>query len=151
MNKEQKEFAISIAKRLESIVTINSCDQICINGINYTYEEFVGEFFDLGKDSQIGMLKIVDGVIKVLLPTKDGNVWMSHSSMQHMDNHSGFTVKQEYKETDALYGITNLNNGYFSPYGRVKLYDRSWKKVELSMEDIAKKFGIKPEQIRIKK
>lgn len=150
MNREQKEFAISIAKRLAEVVTVND-HYITVNEKMYSYEDFVVEYLDIKQDARVGMLKISTEGIRVLLPYTQGVAWFKESSMGHKNNHNGLSIVNVQEELVSLYGQTNLSNGFFSPYGRVKLYDKSWKKVELTLDQIAEKFDVKPEQIRIKK
>ena len=136
---------------MTEVVTVND-NYISVNGKVYSYEDFVVEFMDATKDAKVGMLKISSEGIRVLLPHTLGVAWFKESAMKHSDNHAGFSIaNSKNEEIHALYGQTNLANGFFSPYGRVKLYDKSWKKVELTIEQIAEKFGVKSEQVRIKK
>lgn len=149
MNKEQIDFVVRIADRCRIAIEVYDND-IALNGRAYTYEEFVGEFCDPKEDAEVGMLAIINNVPKVLVPCKEHNAWVCINGMKHHGLQYTVSASLDYT-IDKLYGLTNLNSGYCSPYDRVKLYDSSWKKVELTIEQIAEKFGVKPEQVIIKK
>lgn len=147
MDKEKEEFVQIIAKRKNlQIVIVNNL--IVTKDQDYTYEEFVGKFFDIS-DAKIGMLAIINNTPKVLLPYNEGTAWFDFNSME--SDAANLTLQKMKNPVTALYSLTNLKKGYFSQWGRVKLYDSSWKPLELTIDQIAEKFGVKPEQIRIKK
>ena len=151
MNKEQKEFVESIAKRKGFSIKFIIDNTIKVNDdLFYTYEDFVSEFFDI-EDTRVGMLMIRHGgVPRIKLPYKEGTAWFNLEAM-HNKQSIGFHIVTDNSPITTVYGLANGDSGYFSCYGRVKLYDSSWKKVELTIEQIAEKFNLKPEQIRIKK
>ena len=148
MNKEQQIFVIEIATRLNKKIVIEN-DQIKLGKDTYTYEEFVIEFFDVEQDPKIGMLCEVGGDIKTLIPTDDKPHWFPLSCMNPRIEveHSGKSAS----DINKLWGYYHLGKGFFNTETRTLLYDKSWERVEITIEQIAEKFGVKPEQIRIKK
>ena len=148
MNKEQKIFAIEIATRLNKKIAFEN-DQIILDKALYTYEEFVVEFFDAEQDPEIGMLCEIDGNIKTLIPTDDKPRWFPLSCM-NPDTEVEYSGKPA-SGMNKLWGYYHVGMGFFDTETRTLLYDKSWEKVEVTIEQIAEKFGVKPEQIRIKK
>lgn len=148
MNKEQKDFAISIAERLQELVVIKD-NYLIVNDKIYSYEDFVTEFFDAEQDPEIGMLCEIEGVVKALIPTDDKPRWFPLSCMNPNTGveYSGKSASG----MDKLWGYYHVGKGFFNTETRTLLYDKSWEKVEVTIEQIAEKFGVKPEQIRIKK
>ena len=148
MNKEQQIFAIEIATRLDKKIVIEN-DQIILDKAIYTYEEFVTEFFDAEQDPEIGMLCKIDGEVKALIPTDNKPRWFPLSCMSPNTEveYSGKSASG----IDKLWGYYHVGKGFFNTKTRTLLYDKSWEKVEVTIEQIAEKFGVKPEQIRIKK
>lgn len=148
MNKEQKIFAIEIATRLNKKIVFEN-DQIKLGNDTYTYEAFVVEFFDAEQDPEMGMLCEIDGNIKTLMPTDDKPRWFPLSCM-HPDTEVEYSGKPA-SGMNKLWGYYHVGMGFFDTETRTLLYDKSWEKVEVTIEQIAEKFGVKPEQIRIKK
>ena len=148
MNKEQRDFAISIAERLQELVVIKD-NYLIVNDKIYSYEDFVTEFFDAEQDPEIGMLCEIGGEIKALIPTNDKPRWFPLNCMTPDTGveYSGKSVSG----IDKLWGYYHVGKGFFNTETRTLLYDKSWEKVEVTIEQIAEKFGVKPEQIRIKK
>ena len=148
MNKEQQIFATKIATRLDKKIVIEN-DQIKLGNNTYTYEAFVTEFFDAKQDPEIGMLCEIEGEVKTLIPTDDEPRWFPLSCM---DPKIGVEYSgKSYDSIDKLWGYYHVGKGFFNTETRTLLYDKSWEKVEVTIEQIAEKFGVKPEQIRIKK
>ena len=148
MNKEQQIFATEIATRLNKKIVFEN-DQIKLGNDIYTYEAFVTEFFDAKQDPEIGMLCEIEGEVKTLIPTDDEPRWFPLSCM---DPKIGVEYSgKSYDSIDKLWGYYHVGKGFFNTETRTLLYDKSWEKVEVTIEQIAEKFGVKPEQIRIKK
>lgn len=148
MNKEQQVFAIEIATRLDKKIVIEN-DQIKLGKDVYTYEEFVTKFFDAEQDPEIGMLCEIGGEVKTLIPTDDKPRWFPLNCMSPKIGveYSG----KSSSNINKLWGYYHVGKGFFNTETRTLLYDKSWEKVEVTIEQIAEKFGVKPEQIRIKK
>lgn len=148
MNKEQQIFAIEIATRLDKKIVIEN-DQIILDKAIYTYEEFVTEFFDAEQDPEIGMLCEIGGEVKALISTDNKPRWFPLSCMNPNTGveYSGKSAS----DIDKLWGYYHVGKGFFNTETRTLLYDKSWEKIEVTIEQIAEKFGVKPEQIRIKK
>lgn len=148
MNKEQQIFATKIATRLDKKIVIEN-DQIKLGKDTYTYEAFVTEFFDAEQDPEIGMLREIEGDVKALIPTDDKPLWFPLICMDP-ETEVEYSGKSS-NSIDKLWGHYHVGMGFFNTETRTLLYDKSWEKVEITIEQIAEKFGVKPEQIRIKK
>ena len=148
---ERKEFIKRIceAKKMDIPSTTVASNNCFVNTDDVvSYEDWIGENYDPTlKVHTAGMLKVENGELYVLLPTSLGLKWYSKAAM---DPKCNIVAESKPNSHTALYGISNGNRGYFSTAGRDLLYSLEWKKVEVTMDEIAKKFKIPVERLRIK-
>lgn len=153
-NQERKEFIQDMCKVLNYKVAIEN-NYILINSssekeiITTTYEEWVGANFKRGMmPAKIGQMRIIGDAKSILVNTKQGQEWYSCNCFK--DNVMLASIPEE-GELKQILGLPSNNVGYLSTSTRIILYDSSWKIIELTIEQIAEKFGVNAKSIRIKK
>ena len=148
---ERREFITRIctAKRINVPNTTISAYNCIVNKDGFvSYKDWIGENYDPTlKVHTSGMLKVENGELYVLLPTLNGLGWYSKAAM---DPNCDLAKESKPNSHTALYGTSKGNRGYFSTADRELLYSIEWKKVEVTMDEIAKKFKIPVERLRIK-
>lgn len=151
---ERREFIQDMCKVLKYKVTIENYFILVTQNsekgiITTTYEEWVGTNFTRGMiPAKTGQMRIVGDTKSILVDTKQGPEWYACKCFQ--DEVALISVP-EVGELKQILGLPSNEIGYLSTKGRTVLYDSSWKIVELTIEQIAKKFGVDAKSIRIKK
>jgi hypothetical protein len=151
-NKERQEFVKNICTELRKTCAIIGNEINIVNGENVavemSYEDWVSNHFASNLCVvHEGYLMVESGCCYVLLKEKNGLVWYSKDTIT---TESTVSNSERTKNVTAVYGLSSGKYGYFSTSGRTLLYCEEWKKVEVTMDEIAKKFGIPVERLRIK-
>ena len=155
-NQERRNFLQKTASYARKSCFFPNIETIIIDGsdesekIEMSYEEFIAKFCAMNIDMELGqMIVTISNNKYIKLPTAFNYKWIPFASMNADDK---FYCGSLTPDCVALaLGKHCGSKGYFSTEGRVVLYDKSWKKLEVTIEQIAEKFGVKPEQILIKK
>lgn len=151
VTSERKEFIKRICevKKIDiPNTTITSKNYFTDKDDFVSYKDWIGENYDPTlKVHTSGMLKVENGELYVLLPTLNELGWYSKAAM---DPNCVLVKESKPNSHTALYGTSGGNRGYFSTADRELLYSIEWKKVEVTMAEIAKKFKIPVERLKIK-
>ena len=151
---ERREFIKDMCEAFKCKVTFEDLNILVTHGLEKgivvtTYEEWVGANFTRGMiPAKPGQMRIVDDKKSILVDTKQGPEWYSCACFKDDITLESVPEKGELKQ---ILGLPSNNVGYLSTKHRTVLYDSSWKIVELTIEQIAEKFGVDAKSIRIKK
>lgn len=151
---ERREFIKDMCEVLKCKVTFENHNILVTHGLEKgivvtTYEEWIGANFTRGMiPAKLGQMRILGNKKSILVATKQGPEWYSCKCFQE---EVALTSVPEEGELKQILGLPSKEVGYLSAKGRTLLYDSSWKVVELTIEQIAKNFGVDAKSIRIKK
>ena len=155
-NQERRNFLHKTAIYARQSCFFPNEETIIIDGANesekieMSYEGFIAKFCNMNIEMELGQMVITTSNNKYIkLPTGVTTKWIPFHSMDA--NNKFYCGALDSTCVKKVLGKHCGNKGYFSEEGRIVLYDKSWKIIEVTIEQIAEKFGVSPKQIRIKK
>lgn len=151
-NSERTYFIQRIAKANNMTAEVFA-NQVLVNDnaldmVEMSYQTFVGKYYNNDVVLPDGTMMVLNDNSKYIKLPSCALTWFSQDSMDSSKILKCTSL--ELENVSKYLGRHACGSGYFNMAGRTILYDASWRIVEITIDQIAKKFGVNPKQIRIK-